>query len=108
MLIEKHIAPKLSAAVTKLAEEGGKFTDFLELEDHHTQLKTADMMLRMHGAYAPKDPAEAAQFAVKVIVIDIPEPQIGVLIPGPGQLPITTTPINGSTGSSGNAQKPQE
>jgi hypothetical protein len=58
VLIEKHIAPKLNATVTKLALEDGKFTDFVELEDHDTQLKAADMMLRMHGAYAPKDPAE--------------------------------------------------
>ena len=69
VLIEKHIAPKLSATVTKLAAEGGKFTDFVELEDHDTQLKAADMMLRMHGAYAPKDPKEAAHFGVKVMLL---------------------------------------
>src|SRR5215831_7876423 len=69
VLIEKHIAPKLSATVTKLAVKGGNFTDFVELEDHDTQLKAADMMLRMHGAYAPKDPQEAAQFGVKVMLL---------------------------------------
>jgi hypothetical protein len=89
VLIEKHIAPKLSARVTKLAVKDGKFTDFVELEDHETQLKAADTMLRMHGAYAPKDPAEAAQFGVKVVVIDVPRPQRGVYMPdiGPGPLP---------------------
>jgi hypothetical protein len=42
------------------------------------------MMLRMHGAYAPKDPKEAAQFGVRV-----PRLQHGVFMPdvGPGQLP---------------------
>src|SRR5262245_51560636 len=72
VLIENHKAPKLSATVTKLAVEDGKFTDFVELEDYDMQLKAIDMMPRMHGAYAPKDPAEAAQFGVKVIIVDVP------------------------------------
>ena len=69
VLIEKHLAPKLTATTTKLAVEKGEFTDHVELEDHDTQLKAIDMMLRMHGAYAPKDPKEAAHFGVKVVVV---------------------------------------
>jgi hypothetical protein len=89
VLIEKHLAPKLTATTTKLAVEKGEFTDHVELEDHDTQLKAIDMMLRMHGAYAPKDPQEAAQFGVKVVIVDVPRPQYDVFMPdiGPGQLP---------------------
>jgi phage terminase small subunit len=39
VLIEKHIAPKLTATTTKLAAEKGEFTDHVELEDDDTQLK---------------------------------------------------------------------
>jgi hypothetical protein len=61
VLIEKHLAPKLTSTTTKLAVEKGEFTDHVELEDHDTQLKAIDMMLRMHGAYAPKDPNQLAR-----------------------------------------------
>ena len=102
VLIEKHLAPKLTATTTKLAVEKGEFTDHVELEDHDTQLKAIDMMLRMHGAYAPKDPKEAAQFGVKVVVIDVPRPQLGVFMPDikPGDLP----PVS----ASGNGYKPEK
>jgi hypothetical protein len=101
VLIEKHIAPKLSATVTRLAVADGKFTDFVELEDHDTQMKAADIMLRMHGAYTPKDPAAEAQFGVKVIIVDTPRPQRGVIMKdiGPGD-PLPLLPSNG--------HKPQE
>src|SRR6478672_3188742 len=88
-LMEKHLVRKLHAKITKLATRKGEFTDYVELEDHDTQLKAIDMMLRMHGAYAPKDPQEAAHFGVKVVVIDVPRPQHGVFMAdiGPGELP---------------------
>jgi len=102
VLIEKHLAPKLTSTTTKLAVEKGEFTDHVELEDHDTQLKAIDMMLRMHGAYAPKDPKEAAHFGVKVVVIDVPRPQLGVFMPDikPGDLP----PVS----ASGNRYKPEK
>jgi len=104
VLIEKHLAPKLTATTTKLAVDKGEFTDHVELEDHDTQLKAIDMMLRMHGAYAPKDPKEAAQFGVKVVIIDVPRPQHGVFMAdiGPGD-PLPPLPSNGFKG-----RKPQE
>jgi hypothetical protein len=104
VLIEKHLAPKLTATTTKLAAEKGEFTDHVELEDQDTQLKAIDMMLRMHGAYAPKDPKEAAHFGVKVVIIDVPRPQVGVWMPdvGPGD-PLPPLPSKGFNG-----HKPQE
>jgi hypothetical protein len=32
------------------------------------------MAFQLHGSYAPRDPAEAAQFGIKVVVVDIPRP----------------------------------
>ena len=74
----------------------------MEVEDHDTQLKAIDMMLRMHGAYAPKDPKEAAHFGVKLVIIDVPRPQLGVRMPDikPGDLP----PVS----ASGNRYKPEK
>jgi hypothetical protein len=37
----------------------------------HTALDTA---FKLRGSYAPRDPAEAAQFGIKVVVVDIPRP----------------------------------
>jgi hypothetical protein len=104
VIIEKHLAPKLYAKTTKLAIDDGKFTDFVDLEDHGTQMQAIDMMLKMHGAYAPKDPKEAAQFGVKVVIIDVPRPQHGVFMAdiGPGD-PLPPLPSDGSNG-----HKPQE
>jgi len=104
VLIEKHLAPKLTATTTKLVVEKGEFTDHVELEDHDAQLKAIDIMLRMHGAYAPKDPKEAAQVGVKVIVLDMPRPTPGAITDDirPGQ-PIILPPRNGRNG-----HKPQE
>jgi hypothetical protein len=50
--------------------------------------RALDKAFRLHGAYAPKDPKEAAQFGVKVVIIDVPRPQYDVFMPdiGPGQL----------------------
>jgi hypothetical protein len=81
---------------TKLAIDDGKFKDFVDLEVHGTQMQAIDTMLKMHGAYAPKDPRELAQFGVKVVIIDVPRPQHGVFMAdiGPGELP-------GASGSNG-------
>jgi hypothetical protein len=102
VLIEKHVAPKLSATVTKLAVKDGKFTDFVELEDHDMQLRAADIMLRMHGAYAPKDPVEAAQFGVKIIIVDVPRPKYDL----PDVRPSDPLPVLPPLPSNGH--KPQE
>jgi hypothetical protein len=67
-------------------------------------MQAIETMLKMHGAYAPKDPKEAAHFGVKVVIIDVPRPQLGVWMPdiGPGD-PLPPLPSNGFKG-----RKPQE
>jgi hypothetical protein len=84
---------------TKLAIGDGKFTDFVDLEDHGSQMQAIDTMLKLHGAYAPRDPKEAAQFGVRVVVIDVPCPQHGTWMPdiGPGD-PLPPSPSDRSSG----------
>src|SRR5215472_13814609 len=87
-IIEKHLGPKLRAKEPKLAPHEGKFTDERQVDAHGIQMQAIDTMLKMHGAYAPKDPQETADVGVKVIVVDVPRPRRdGVWVPdiGPGQ-----------------------
>ena len=103
-LIQNHLVPLLNATDRKFFAHEGKVISQREVAALKTRLNALDIAFRLRGSYAPKDPAEAAQFGVKVIVIDIPRPEVGVWMPdvGPGQLP----PVNGSSGSNGH--KPQE
>ena len=66
------------------------------MENLDIRERAVDKAFRLQGAYAPKDPKEAAQFGVKVVIVDIPRPKIGVWVPdvGPRQLP-------GANGSNG-------
>ena len=102
-LIHNYLRPLLTAKETKFAQDEGKFTDFIEVENLDIRDRALDKAFRLHGAYAPKDPKEAAQFGVKVVIIDVPRPQHGVWMPGVG--PKHLPPKNGA-GSNGH--KPQE
>jgi hypothetical protein len=48
--------------------------DSRKTEALEIQSKALDMAFQLHGSYAPRDPAEAAQFGIKVVVVDIPRP----------------------------------
>jgi len=87
-IIEKHLGPKLRAKELKLAQHEGKFTDERQVDAHGIQMQAIDTILKMHGAYAPKDPADTEQVGVKVIILDVPRPRRdGVVMPdiGPSQ-----------------------
>jgi len=86
-IIEKHLAPKLKAKETKFFAHEGKVISTRKVDDHGTQMRAIENMLEMHGAYAPKDPAEAAQFGVKVIIVDVPRPKYDVPDLRPGDDP---------------------
>jgi Terminase small subunit len=103
-LIHNYLRPLLTAKETKFAQDEGEFTDFIELENLDIRDRAVDKAFRLHGAYAPKDPKEAAQFGVKVVIIDVPRPQVGVWMPdvGAGD-PLPPLPSNGFNG-----HKPQE
>ncbi len=71
LLIEKYLVPLLDAEETKFFNEGKKRINVAALGIRHTALDTA---FKLRGSYAPRDPAEAAQFGIKVVVVDIPRP----------------------------------
>jgi hypothetical protein len=70
-LIEKYLVPLLEAEETKFFKEGSKRINVAALGIRHTALDTA---FKLRGSYTPRDPAEGAQFGVKVIVLDMPRP----------------------------------
>jgi hypothetical protein len=71
LLIEKYLVPLLDAEETKFFKEGKRRINVPALGIRHTALDTA---FKLRGSYAPRDPAEAAQFGIKVVVVDIPRP----------------------------------
>lgn len=114
-LIEKHLKPLLEANEVKFVREvtevkRGRRTVQLPVvkqylvSDNATRLNALDKSFLLHGSYAPRDPKEAAQFGVKVIVQDLGllrgingRPPIDIK---PGQ-PVPEIPKNGS-GKNGN------
>jgi len=74
MLIENYLKPLLEAEETVFFQKDGKVgqrVNVAALGIRHSALRTA---FELHGSYAPRDPKEAAQFGVKVIVLDMPRP----------------------------------
>jgi len=71
VLIEEYLVPLLRAKETKFFKDGDKRINVAALGIRHTALDTA---FKLRGRYAPRDPAEAAQFGIKVVVVDIPRP----------------------------------
>ncbi len=71
VLIEKYLVPLLEAHETKFFKDGSKRINVEALGIRHAALRTA---FELHGSYAPRDPKEAAQYAVKIIRVDIPRP----------------------------------
>jgi len=78
-LIEKNLAPLLVAQTAKFAIDGGKFKDFILLEDNTTRLNALDMALRIHGAYAPQEQITKEATSVRVIIVDGPRPKPKVI-----------------------------
>jgi len=70
-LIEKYLVPLLDAEETKFFNGGKKRINVAALGIRHTALDTA---FKLRGSYAPRDPKEAEQFGIKVVVVDIPRP----------------------------------
>ena len=74
VLIDKHLRRHLNAKRIHYFQKDGKVKDSRKSEALEIQSKALDMAFQLHGSYAPRDPKEAAQFGVKVIVIDVPRP----------------------------------
>jgi hypothetical protein len=71
VLIEEYLVPLLRAKETKFFNEGKRRINVAALGIRHTALETA---FKLRGSYAPRDPKEAEQFGIKVVVVDIPRP----------------------------------
>lgn len=74
MLIEKYLKPLLEAEETVFFQKDGKVrqrVNVAALGIRHSALRTA---FELHGSYAPRNPKEAEQFGIKVVVVDIPRP----------------------------------
>ena len=86
-LIDKHLRPLLMAKRTIFAQKGGKFTDKRTVDALETQIRALHLAFLLHGSYAPRDPKEAAEYGVKVIVNDL-----GLLRGENGRPPIDIKP----------------
>jgi hypothetical protein len=73
VLIDKHLRRHLNAKRLQYFQKDGK-VDSRKTEALEIQSKALDMAFQLHGSYAPRDPKEAAQFGIKVVVVDIPRP----------------------------------
>jgi hypothetical protein len=71
-LIDKHLRRHLNAKRTVFFQKDGKVKDSRKTEALEIQSKALDMAFQLHGSYAPRDPAEAAQFGIKVVVASFP------------------------------------
>ena len=67
--------------------DGERVTGPRKTEALDIQSKALDMAFHLHGSYAPRDPAEAAQFGIKVVVIDVPRPPKMIDVSGNGHRP---------------------
>ncbi len=91
-LIDKYLRPLLEAEETKFFNEGKKRINVAALG---IRLGALRELFLLHGSYAPRDPKEAAQFGVKVVVMDLPRPP---------RLPINVTPTTGRPPADGNGR----
>jgi hypothetical protein len=73
-LIYKYLLPLLEAEETIFTRFNGKFKDQRQVAALTVRLNALRESFPLHGSYAPRDPAEAAQFGIKVVVIDVPRP----------------------------------
>jgi hypothetical protein len=74
VLIDKHLRRHLNAKRIHYFQKDGKVRDSRKTEALEIQSRALDMAFQLHGSYAPRDPKEAAQFGIKVVVVDIPRP----------------------------------
>jgi hypothetical protein len=73
VLIEKYLKPLLEAEETKFFAIRNRLVsrNVIAHGIRHTALDTA---FKLRGSYAPRNPKEAEQFGIKVVVVDIPRP----------------------------------
>jgi hypothetical protein len=94
-LIDKYLRPLLEAERTVFFQKDGKVKQKVQVEALEIRLSALRECFLLHGSYAPCDPMEAAQFGVKVVVMDMPRPP---------RLPINVTPTTGKPPADSNGR----
>ena len=95
VLIDKYLRPLLKAERTVFFQKDGKVKQKVQVEALEIRLSALRECFLLHGSYAPRDPKEAAQFGVKVVVMDMPRPP---------RLPINVTPTTGKPPADSNGR----
>jgi phage terminase small subunit len=67
----KQIQDKVPQIMDEMGLEGKKRINVPALGIRHNALDTA---FKLRGSYAPRDPKEAEQFGIKVLIVDISRP----------------------------------
>ena len=101
VLIEKYLVPLLSAKNIKHFQHKGKVTDKRTVPDHATRLRALETAFELRGSYSSAPQEDPAQTGVKVIVVDIPRPIRGLVVPdvlAPVQGPADVAKFNDSNG----------
>ena len=73
-LIDKHLRRHLKAKRTVFFQKDGKVKGSRKTDALEIQTRALEMAFQLHGSYAPRDPKEAEQFGIKVVVVDMPRP----------------------------------
>jgi hypothetical protein len=73
-LIDKYLRPLLNAKETVFFQKDGKVRQRVNVAALGIRLSSLRPAFELHGSYAPRDPKEAEQFGIKVVVVDIPRP----------------------------------
>ena len=84
VLIEKYLKPLLEAEETVFFEKDGKVQQQVNVAARSIRLSSLRTAFELHGSYAPRDPKEAEQFGIKVVVVDIPRPRRNAIDVTPG------------------------
>ena len=72
--IEKYLKPLLEAERTVFFQKDGKVKQKVQVPALEIRIQALRELFLLHGSYAPRNPKEAEQFGIKVVVVDIPRP----------------------------------
>jgi hypothetical protein len=73
-LLDEHLRPRLNAQETAFFQKDGKVRQRVNVAAWAPGFPLYAQEFELHGSYAPRDPKEAEQFGVKVIVLDMSRP----------------------------------
>jgi Terminase small subunit len=74
-IIERHLIPLLNATEVKLAQNGGEYTDFVEVEALGTRTQATRMAFELQNAFPHEQSDIERRGGIDVLVLDIPWPR---------------------------------